>query len=330
MNFNHKTYDLARDKNVKLLGRTLLDSGLHLSWSNSGVECICKGERIDFVFGNLEGGAPIYVKVFSEKGEQRFGLLGPSPRVILEFEETGEHIIKLLRVSESDIPLILKEITVFGDEADLSPVTEEKALKIEFIGDSIVAGWGVLAPAHRDEYRVFEQDSTKSFAYMTAEHLNAEIRTEAWSGQGVWRNCAGEEGVQFKDIFDMTLRGRKGYDHSQWVPDVFVVACGTNDCAGCTTDEEMIREGGILLDKIRKAYPKSKIVWTYGLMNGRLHGALERLIAMRKEQGDSAIWYLPLEKITAEKDEIGAVGHPNVNSSIAVSKQLSEFIKTLL
>ncbi len=330
MNFNHKTYCLGKTDRIKTLGRTLLDSGLFLSWSNSGVELLCKGNRVDFVFENLKGSEPVYVKAFSEKGEQRFGLLGPSPRVILEFEEDREHLVKLLRVSESDIHLVLREVTVFGETPDLFPVTEEKKLRIEFIGDSIVAGWGVLAPAYRDEYRVFEQDSTKSFAYMTAEHLNAKIRTEAWSGQGVWRNCAGEEGVRFKDVFDMTLRGTKGYDHSQWIPDVFVVACGTNDCAGGTTDEEMIREGGILLDKIRKAYPKAKIVWTYGLMNGRLHGALERLIAMRKEQGDFAIWYLPLEQISAEKDEIGAVGHPNVNSSVTVSKQLSEFIKSIL
>jgi len=330
MNFQYKKFCLNQTTEVKLLGRTLLDEGLHISWCNSGVELVFSGHRIEFEFAEYKTADPVYMKAITENGEQRFELFGSSPRVILDFEEDKAHPVTLIRVSELDDGLVLKRITVMGETPELLPVTDQKDLKIEFMGDSIVTGWGVLAPQDRAEYHGYEQDSTKSFAYMTAKLLNAEIRSEGWGGQGVWRNCAGQDDVQFQEIFDMVIRGVKGYDHSQWIPDVFVLCCGTNDCAGGTTDEEMIREGNILLDNIRRVYPDTKIIWTYGLMNGRLHGALERLIAMRKEQGDFNIWYLPLEKITAEKEEIGAVGHPNVNSSIKVSKQLSELIQRIL
>ena len=329
MYFNYK--EITCDNSlIKIHGRTVYESGLYLSWSNSGVEFNFCGNRLVFDFGDYEAEQPVYVKTFTEKGEQRFCLSGTSPKVILDFDEDKEHTVKLLRISAGDVPLILKGIKIYGEKPEFLNPPADKKLKLEFVGDSITAGYGVLASADRDVYYTCEEDSTKTYAYMTAQLLDAQIRTEAYSGQGVYRNCGGEEGYQFKRIFDMAIRVRDGYDHSQWVPDVLVLNCGTNDVPGGTDFETMYKEADFLIDKAREVYPYTKIIWTYGMMNEKFHDTFERVVSDKNKQGDMNVYYLPLEIITAEKDEKGAVGHPNVNASVRVSEKLSKFILDIL
>ncbi len=330
MFFNYKEISAEEKEYLKINGRTLYDGGLCISWSNSGVELNFIGNRIEFNFAEYVSQEPVYVRAFTENGEQRFGLLGAMPKVILEFDSEKMHTVKLLRASSGNVPLVLKSVKAFGENPQFLDPPKEKSLKLEFLGDSITAGFGVLASAEQNTHYTYEEDSTKAYAYLTAELLDAEIRTEAWSGQGVYRACTAVEGYTFRKIFDMALRERYGYDHSQWTPDVIVLNCGTNDVPGGTDEENMYKEADFLIDKVRGVYPCAKIVWTYGMMNTKFHDTLSGLIEDKNRRGDGNLYYLPLEIITLEKNEVGAIGHPNYNASLRVSKVLAEFIKGII
>ena len=315
----------------KIHGRTVSEeNGLIISWSNSGIELKFKGQRAEFFFGEYTvTEQPVYVKAYFDGHSQRFCLAGKSPKVLLDFEKDGVHTVKILRVSEGEA-LFFGGFKVYGKSPEILTPPADKKLKIEFMGDSITAGFGVLAPRSQNVYTTYEQDSTMAYAYMTAELLDADIRTEAISGQGVFRNCAKEKGHQFKSIFDMVMRVREGYDHSSWTPDVFVLNCGTNDVPGGTTNEIMYVEGSLLLDKIRNAYPKAEIIWTYGMMNGNFNDTLKFLIDAKRACGDKKMHYIYLKDIYSGTDEVGAIGHPNVNASVRVSKKLAGEIKKIL
>ena len=314
----------------KIHGRTVSDEkGLIISWSNSGIELKFKGKRAEFFFGEYMVDMPAYVKAYFDGRSQRFCISGKSPKVLLDFEKDGVHTVKILRISEGD-GLYFNGFKVYGKSPEILTPPADKKLKIEFLGDSITAGFGVLAPRSQNVYTKYEQDSTMAYAFMTAELLDADIRSEAISGQGVYRNCGKEVGNQFKSIFDMSIRGRTDYDHSTWTPDVFVLNCGTNDVPGGTTEEIMYEEGSFLLDKIRKAYPDAQIIWTYGMMNGKFSDTLKKLASDKRKAGDKKIHYIYLKDIYSGKDEVGAVGHPNVNASVRVSKKLANEIKKIL
>ena len=330
MDFNYKEITASETELLKIHGRTLFEDKIYFSWSNSGVELNFEGRQIEFSFQEYVSEQPVYVKAFTEKGEQRFGLLGALPKVILEFETENVHSIKLLRVSEGNVPLVLESIKIMGTAPAFLPPPAEKKRRLEFLGDSITSGYGVLASADQDKYYTCEQDSTKTYAYLTAELLDAEIRTEAQSGQGVYRNCAGQEGNQFKRIFDMAIRVRDGYDHSLWVPDAMILHCGTNDVPGGTDEETMYKEAGFLIDKVRAVYPRAKIVWMYGMMNDKFHSTFEKLISDKNRNGDADLYYFPVEAITRAKNEFGAAWHPNVNASQRVSAALAKFLEALL
>ena len=313
----------------KTYGRTLTnDNGLNLSWSNSGIEFTFKGERANIFFADYICDKPVYVKAYIDGKAQKFGLCGSMPAIVIECDKDAVHTVKLLRISEGDVYLVFKNVTVYGKSPEFKVPKTENKLKLEFLGDSITTGWGVCATGEQNAFNTYEQDSTKSYAYMTAELLNAEIRTEAIGGQGVWRNCAKAEGIQFKHMFDMSVRNIENYDHSTWTPDVMILHCGTNDEPGGTTKEEMIREANILLDKVRTAYPECKIIWMYGMLNSKFKSTFKNIIDERR-LADKNVYYLPLEKISREKNEVGAVGHPNVNASVKVSKKLARYIKKI-
>lgn len=330
MHFNYKEIKSDEIKYFKIHGRTINDGGLYISWSNSGIELNFKGRRLEFNFDNYESEQPVYVKAFTENGEQRFGLFCVMPKVILDFDSEKLHTIKLLRVSAGDTPLILKSIKIFGKNPEFKNPPADKKLKLEFLGDSITAGYGVLASEDQNTYYTYEEDSTSTYAYLTAQLLDADIRTEAYSGQGVYRNCGGEVGYQFKRIFDMAIRVVDGYDHSQWIPDVMILNCGTNDEPGGTDEDTMYKEADFLINKVRCVYPDAKIVWTYGMMNEKFHATFKKLVLDKNKRGDRNLYYLPVEKITSERNEKGAVGHPNVNASERVSKKLAKFIQKIL
>lgn len=330
MYFNFKEISANENELLKIHGRTLFEDKICFSWSNSGVELNFEGRQIEFNFEEYVSEQPVYVKAYSEKGEQRFGLLGAMPKVILEFDNENKHTVKLLRISEGNVPLVLQSIKIMGEAPVFLPPPPQKKLRLEFLGDSITAGYGVLASENQDKYYTCEQDSTKAYAYMTAELLDAEIRTEAQSGQGVYRNCAGAEGNQFKRIFDMVIREKDGYDHSEWIPDVMILHCGTNDVPGGTDEETMYKEAGVLIDKVRAVYPNAKIIWMYGMMNDKFHDTFKKLISDKNREGDADLYYFPVEKISRAKNEFGAAWHPNVNASQKVSVQLAKFLETVL
>ena len=317
-------------EHFRIIGRTgAHEAGLPLSWSNSGMEFRFRGSRAELHFAAYESDQPVYVKAFTDKTAQRFGLDGKSPKLLFDFEKDGVHTVRILRISEGNVPLVFEKARVYGKAPALLAPPKEKPFKIEFMGDSITAGFGITAPREQNVYTTYEQDSTQTYAYLTAEKLDAELRTECISGQGVWHSCGTEVGIRFTEIFDMALRGVPGYDHASWQPDVMVLNCGTNDVPGGTTPEIMYREAGLLLDKVRAAYPDAQIIWLYGMMNAKFSDTFKTLIRDRRKTGDRKLHYLYVPDIYGKKDEVGAIGHPNVNASVRVAGKLAGYIQKL-
>lgn len=325
--FTHENTDKFR-----ILGRSISDeTGLYFTWSNNGIEFAFKGgDRVNIHFGDYNCDAPVYVKVYVDGKTEKHCLYGKDPKIVIDGLDNAKHKILLLRISEGGTPLIFKKAEIYGKNPVLLAPPKEKKLRIEFIGDSITCGFGDIAPRSQDTYYTYQQDSTETYAYYTAKKLGAEIRTVCISGQGVYRNCSKEEGTPFIKIFDMSLRGKYGYDHSTWIPDVVVLNCGTNDVPGGTEPDVMYEEGGKLIDKVRSAYPTSSIIWIYGMMNDKFNDTLKKLVSDKKKSGDKKIYYLYFKSIYGFKNEVGAIGHPNANASERVSKKLAKYIEKIL
>ena len=174
----------------------------------------------------IEKGRNAYIRLTVDGKTRRCRL--PEKQTTLNVTlPAGEHIFEVIKLTET------ANNTLGVSEAETDgvflPIEEKRDLKIEFIGDSITTGFGVLCKETYGEYKTKEQDVTKAFSYLTAKALNAEYQVIAAGGWPIYKSKYSDHAIpDFCDNVDLTRNTQK-YDHSAFVPDVVVVALGTND-----------------------------------------------------------------------------------------------------
>ena len=321
------TYNF-RELPAKILGRhAFTDSGaLIVSWSAGGFEFGFEAERIRIqLVPDYSADQPCYLGVFLDgKRVMKFAVTTGAEMIMLEDIGSGEHNLRVVRLSEGDCPLKFESVTLSGDDVKLLPPPEYD-LRFEFLGDSITCGYGDIADPSVNCFCTCDEDTTRTYAYLTAEHFGAEIRVEAISGQGIVRNCNGDVDRPIPVFFERGLRnGSEKHDFSSWTPDFVVVNAGTNDAGGRVTDEEFYLGAYLFLSRIRAVYPAAKIVWVYGMMNRKYEKVLGGLIS---SMNDPKLFFLPLETIYAGENEVGAVGHPNERGQRRAADALIKLIE---
>lgn len=306
------TADILSNEYVRVLGRsTTVDGCVAFDWSNSGIEFSFKGTGFIVGYGPYAAPIPAYVKAFVDGKSVRFPISNGSEKTIIDTLDEGVHNVKILKVTEGVDKLLFKDITLIGEEPYFSSLPSAPERKIEFLGDSITCGYGVLAEESVTVYNTFEQDSTKAYAYLTAEAFGADIHSECISGQGIICNCDGKVDYEIPKFFMHASRTKESWDHSSWTPDVVVINAGTNDVGGGISDA-VITEGAInFILSVRGRYPKAKIVWFYGMMMYNYIIALEHAVKT-VNLVDKDVYFLKCESIFNRQGETGAVGHPNL------------------
>lgn len=305
------TNDIINNEKIRLLGRhTELDGCVAFDWSNSGITFSFEGTGFWLGYSEYKAPIPAYVKVFVDGIEQRFPISNGSEKTIVDTLSEGVHTATVLKITEGVDKLLFKELTILGSEPKLLDAPAPKSRRIEFFGDSITCGYGVLAEQSVTVYNTYEQDSTKAYAFLTAAAFDAEIRSECISGQGIICNCDGKVDYEIPKFFMHSSRTKEKHDHSSWTPDVVVINAGTNDVGGGIANE-IITEGAInFILSVRNHYPSAKIVWFYGMMMNGYISALEKAVKT-VNLTDKDVYFLTCESIFDRTGETGAVGHPN-------------------
>ncbi len=243
----------------------------------------------------------------------------------------GKHLFELIKLTETaNNSLGVASVTTDGA---FLPYKEQKNLKIEFIGDSITTGFGVLCKQTYGEYKTEEQDVTKAFSHLTAKALSAEYQVVAAGGWPIYKskysNCAVPD---FYDNVDLTRNTQK-YDHSSFVPDVVVVTLGTNDesyLADLPEDvraeerAEVKRRFGAFVSKLLK-YGKP-VVLVYGFFD---YPDLKALTEEVWAEADSPLLSTLEVQSAASLADVRA-GHPGKRCHRLAAKRLTKAIRALL
>ncbi len=296
-----------------VLGRCAYDEtgALELSWSLAGFAVRFIGERAIVHFrADYALDVAAYLKVEIDGREGKYGIIDGREKIVLDGLGEGEHMLVVRRASAGELPVKVSAFEIMGAVCEILPPPEMPKLKMQFFGDSITCGFGVLADSATTPYSTSDEDATKTYAYLTAKSLGADIRVCAISGQGIVCNCAGEHGTLFSEFYAYETRnGKQPHDFKSWVPDIVVINGGTNDNGGGASEEAFEAGARDFIARVRAAYPAAHIFWMYGLMGQRYDELLLKLIGDLSEN-DKRLYYVPITPITAE--ERGAVSHPNL------------------
>lgn len=245
----------------------------------------------------------------------------------------GEHTLVLTKRTESSVG----ETQLFKINATLSGTPPPAARRIEMIGDSITAGYGVLGADSSCTFSADTEDESFAWGALTAKELGAVHTAIAWSGIGLVQNFEGETTEEMPDKYGRALGTDPAstWTPSQFEPDVIVLALGTNDLGGQGTDPGDAFQTKLVafLATIRTAHHDSNIVLaTSPMLDGDkkaeqkkfFQGALDA----RKLAGDAKITLLDIDTIT-DAEGFGCDFHPSKTTQARMSKALVPHIKML-
>lgn len=245
--------------------------------------------------------------------------------------EKGLHTFTIERQSEATLGAVYVHCVTLNGEIAAPPANGDYF--IEFIGDSLISGYGILYPnASEGEYSSRQdssvyQDATKAFAYLAAKKLNADYSIVAETGIGIVSSYGSRT---MSNTYSMTCA--QCYDETTWSfskkADAVVLTLGTNDNVevdkGKITYAQMEDGFKSFLLQIRTKNPSAKIVWAYGAMG---NGAKDCILSVLKELGGEANGYY---YVGLEYNGDGGVGHPSVAANSKNAETLAQALKKIL
>lgn len=312
--------------------RYVQDGRLFLNASGASFKGLFRGTTLVLSLQSdaVSADRPAYVRLTLD-GKTRRVKLTPGEHVLTRRFDVGEHTFEVIKLTESannSMAFVCAET-----DGEFLPYKETPALKMEFIGDSITTGFGVLSREKYGEYKTSEQDVTKAFSYLTAKALNAEYSVVAAGGWGACKSKYSPYAVpDFYDNVDL-LRNTEKYDHSAFVPDLFVVALGTNDMSYLADLSEPKRgEERAVIKRafasfVKKLLANNKpVVLVYGFFD---YPDLKTLTEEIWREIDSPLLSTLEVKSAWSLDDVCA-GHPGRTCHALAAKRLVKAVRSLL
>lgn len=246
--------------------------------------------------------------------------------VLAENLPEGEHIVTVSKrtdISYSNAGI--KELRIQGSEAaTLLEKSAAKERKIEFLGDSITSGDGVLATAGEGGYVSQYQDAHYSYAKVTADYFGADCQLVSRCGLGlVWNSSqkAPEDGgvslpmiYPYANYYDDSKKTE--WDFSSFDADIIVINIGTNDRKQATASTEgkaRWKETYVqFLKTVRAKNPETPILCCYGSMIDDADLGLEAIVKQVTDEGMTDVYYLRLPKNNIREFGFGVGNHPTI------------------
>ena len=316
--------------NIKTQGRTAMINGtLMLDFALSGMEfeLDCSGDVYatfnarKLASTSSTGGIYFTIVVDGVKQARDFCRIttgGETKFLLAKDLPAGKHTFGIYRQSEHQYGEIgVSSLTFDGTILD-KPA--DKDLYIEFIGDSISNGFGILGNSSQGDGSALWSDATQAYNFLTAQALNADFSNPSWSGLG----CKyGYSSITMQDVYPAqryNFDKNTPYDFAK-EPDIVVLALGTNDNSK-GPDAASIRAGlKEMLTLVRQKNPNAPIVWIHGMMTSGVSSMIEEIVA--EFGGEEAGYYAC--KLT--QNTSGGGWHPNLKGQQKFADELVAFIK---
>ncbi|HSY41272.1 MAG TPA: SGNH/GDSL hydrolase family protein, partial [Polyangia bacterium] len=239
----------------------------------------------------------------------------------------------LLRDSEGRAGASQISKIAVGSGKLLSP-PEAPARLLEFVGDSITAGYGNLGTSANCEYSVETQSFEQTYGAVAGRFVTADVSAVAVSGRGVYRNFDKTTEGTMPLLFGQTLANDPA---PQWkpvaAPDVVVVNLGTNDFVGDDPGADFDNAYERFAQELRESRPGSYLLFTVGPMleGPALTHVRDTILAValaRRSQGDDRVGMLEFPR--EEPADLGCGYHPNAGKHHAMGEQLAGFLSQTL
>jgi lysophospholipase L1-like esterase len=251
----------------------------------------------------------------------------------------GEHDLVLHKRTEG----FVGPTTFMGFVPDLGktlvPVAKAPDRRIEIIGDSISAGYGVDGADANCPFTTETENNWLAYGPVTARALGADANIIAWSGIGAYQSYGGDKTNTMKDVYGRTIPTEAGsaWDFASFVPHVVVINLGTNDFSVGDPGQPFVDAYGALVDRVRKNYPAATIFCALGPMLSDSYPAganaltkartyIKGVVDDRTGKGDAHIRFIEFPTQDGANG-LGCDYHPSAKTQALMAAQLTAAIQ---
>lgn len=312
---------------VNIFGRTYKSSGDSLAMDHvtTGIELAFCGS---YLKANLTVNKEIYINIYVDGTlTAKRTKLTPTTETYYLAQNLSSTIHKVRIVKSSELfdgQIKLKSF----DAISFARIPEKSNFKIEFIGDSITAGYGALA-SNGMARSIENSDGASSYAYQTALNLNADYSVVAVEGICAKVNHWRSDWTMY-DLYTR-VSGIRTTDYAfDFNPNVVVINLGTNESSYVSEaytpsyKNQYRADLKSFISLVREKNPNAYIIYAYGMMETdyfietEIKGAISEL-------KDSKIVYKNFKA-----DTNGASMHPYKVAQKDWGVELAQFIENLV
>ncbi len=364
-------YDDIKDY-LHFFGRTITDeAAVFFNWSGSGFEIAFEGTELEVCLAAIntffipEGTLWPWINIYIDgQKEPAIELCVDEPvkRITLFSGNTaGKHRIRVVKRSENDKGKVgLAGINLKGELLPCAP--PKNRYKLEFIGDSITCGYGVMANSSDSGFSSREEDISFTYGAIASELMDADYHNISVSGislcmplePGFMLRVPGFDNLSvgiraMEDYYDYTDRlheecRNKSHAYERWdferfKPDAIVINLGTNDsyrikaAADKAAEERHFEESYLrFIRKVRSLNGKKPVICcVLGSMDYYLYDNIIRAVdTYKNESDDDKVFCCKFGGIYPLEEGYGAGEHPSAISHKRMGAELCAVLSPLL
>lgn len=306
------------------------------SWSGSSISAQFTGTSISVTLNETDAGV-YYAYVIDNQPVKRFSAsAGTRAYSLATGLSSGPHKVLLMRETEGTRagPSQFLNFSFDGTGQLLSPPEYPGKYRLEFVGDSITAGFGNIGTMPCG-FSTETESAYWSYAQQTAMLLGEAPATNiSISGIGVLRNygnagpSASNPSMPF--YYSRNLTGEAASTNSSFIapamqPTVVVVYLGVNDFwNGPPNQTDFISAYVGLFKTIRARYPSAMLIaatHSWSDPQGYIQAAYNQML----NNGETKIRYVDFPI----RDWNGCSNHPTKAANLEVANYLAQFIRNL-
>lgn len=302
--------------NMRFIGRFLKsEEGYSCEWPGSAVQFYTKSKAVK-----------LQIKASSPDDRWQVDVDGVATSILKLSPRTEEYTIDLPSAASHLVTLVRRTecftgVTTFkGLLNGVKNAPRPQSRKIEIIGDSISAGYGVDGAKKEEHYSVETSNAYMTYGWIAARQVHADPTIVAWSGRKMYPDNT------IPEIFDYILpAAKRGASDQPDDPntDAVLINLATNDFGKgipdkfkwCGAYTEFVR-------KVRSKFPKAHIYLATGSMMtdtwppndkhlSTLKGYLDGIKSNLRDPKVHRIDFAPQDEAA---DGIGSDWHPNKNT----------------
>ncbi len=245
-----------------------------------------------------------------------------------------QNIVRLQKRTEAEQGKTTIHAFELAAKGELVPYDPDRTRHIEFIGNSITAGFGTEGLSKDEPFKPETENCNLAFGAIISRYFNSDYTFIAHSGWGAARNYGDTARVSKTSMKDRMMQTFDMYPQPQWsfngyTPDLVVINLGSNDFSTKPhpLKEEFMAAYDIIIKNIRTKYGNIPVLCVAPPLRGM---AFEYIKEYCDKANDPKLFFTAyLAGVHNRDSDLGSVGHPNYNGQRKIAQNLIPYISTI-